>query len=81
MMVEKMVPLYKSAQTPSTKKMWPYTEHPLTGVEECQARAFSIESLFEGLLHPSSLISRPPFLLWDVSFPVPGPMLVVSLLV
>ena len=58
--------------------MWPRIEHSLAEVEECQARALSIESLSEGLLHPPSLISRHPPLLWDVSLHVPGPMLVVS---
>ena len=37
MMAEKMVPLCKSTQTSSAQKMWPQTEHPLNGVEECQA--------------------------------------------
>ena len=63
MMVEKMVPLCKSAQTSSAQKMWPQIEHPLTRVKECQARALSIESLSKGLLHPPSLVSRPPPLL------------------
>ena len=61
--------------------MWPRIEHSLTRVEECQAQALSIESLSKGLLHPPSLISRPPPLLWDVSLHVPGLVLVVSLLV
>ena len=60
--------------------MWSQTEHPLTRVEKCQARALSVESLSEGLLHPPSLISRPPPLLWDAPIPIPGPVLVVSLL-
>ena len=34
MMAEKMVPLYKLAQTSSTQKMWPQTKHPLTGEEK-----------------------------------------------
>ena len=60
--------------------MWPQTEHPRTGVEECQARVLSTESLFKGLLHSPSLVSRPPPLLRDALIPIPGPMLVVSLL-
>ena len=60
--------------------MWPQTEHPLTRVEEYQARAFSTDSDSENLLHPPSLVSRPPPLFQDVSVLVPGPMLVVSLL-
>ena len=80
MMAKKMVPLCKSAQTSSAQKMWPQTKHPLTGVEECQARALFAQSLFEGLLHPPSFVSRPPPLLRDALIPVLGPMLVVSLL-
>ena len=63
MMTEKMVSLCKSAQISSAQEMWPQTEHPRTGVKECQARALSSESLSEGLLYPPSLISRPPPLL------------------
>ena len=62
MMAEKMVSLCKLAQTSSTQKIWPQTEHPLTEVEECQARDLSAESLFEGLLHPLSLVSWPTLL-------------------
>ena len=50
-------------------------------VEECQTQALFVESLFEGLLQPPSLVSRPPHLLRDVPFPVIKPVLVVSLLV
>ena len=49
-------------------------------MEECQAWAFSTDSHSEGLLHPPFLVSRPPSQLWDVSVPVPGPVLVLSLL-
>ena len=63
MMAEKMVPLCMSAQTSLALKMWPQIEHPLTGVEKCQARALFVESLSEGLLHPPSLVSRHPTLL------------------
>ena len=63
MMVEKMVPLYMSTQTSSAKKIWPQTEHPLSGVEECEARALFAQSLFEGLIHPPSLKSWPSPLL------------------
>ena len=62
-MAEKMVSLCKLAQTSSTQRMWPQTEHPRTGVDECQAQALFAESLSKGLLHPPSLISRPPSLL------------------
>ena len=81
MMAKKMVSLYKLAQTSSAQKMWSQTKHPLTRVEECQARAFSTDSHSKGLLHPSSLVFRPPSLLRDVPLHVPRPMLVVSLLV
>ena len=81
MMVENTVLLYKSAQTLSTQKMWPQTEYPLTRVEECQTLALFVESLSEGLLHHPSLLSRPSPLLYNVSLPVPRPVLVVSLLV
>ena len=81
MMAKKMVSLCKSAQTSSTQKMWPRTEHPLTGVEECQTRTLSTESLSKGLLHYPSLVSWPLPLLRDVPLPVLGPVLVVSLLV
>ena len=80
MMAKKMVPLCKLAQTLSARKMWPQTKHPLTGVEECQARALSAKSIFEGLLHPPSHVSLPPPLLRDALVPVPRPVLVVSLL-
>ena len=80
MMAENMVPLYKLAQRSSAQKMWPQTEHPLIGVEECQARAIFTDSHFENLLHPPFLVSQPLPLLQDVSVPVPGPVLVVSLL-
>ena len=79
MMAEKMVPLCKSARTSSTKKMWPQTEHSLTGVEEFQAQVLSAETLSEGPLHIPSLISRPSPLLRDVPLPIPRPMLVVFL--
>ena len=79
MMTKKMVPLCKSTHKSSAQEMWSQTEHPRTGVEVCQAQAISIESLFEGLLHPPSLISRPPPLLRDAHVPIPGSMLVVSL--
>ena len=80
MMAEKMVLLCKSAQTSSTQEIWPQTEHPLTRMDECQARVLSAESLFKGLLHPPFLVSRPPPLLWDAPVPVPGLVLVVYLL-
>ena len=60
--------------------MWPQTEHFFIGVEECQARALSVDSHFEGLLHPPFLISWPLSLPQDMPVPVPGPVLVVSLL-
>ena len=63
MMAENMVPLYKSAQTSLAHKIWPQTEYPLIGVDECQARALSTNSHSENLLHPPSLVSRPPPLL------------------
>ena len=47
MMVKKMVLLCKSTQTSLAQKIWPQTEHLITGVEECQARALSTESVFE----------------------------------
>ena len=80
MMAEKMVLLCKLTQISLAQEMWPQTKHPLTGVEECQARALFAQSLFEGLLHPPSFVSRPPPLLRDALIPVLGPMLVVSLL-
>ena len=80
MMAKKMVPLCKLAQTLSARKMWPQTKHPLTGVEEYQARALYTKSIFEGLLHPPSHVSLPPSLLRDALVPIPGPVLVVSLL-
>ena len=80
MMDEKMVPLCKSAQTSLTQKMWLETEHSLTGVEECQDRALFFESFSKGLLHPPSLISRPPPLLRDALVPILKPVLLVSLL-
>ena len=52
--------------------MWPQTEHPMTGVEECQARALSVQSLSKGLTHPPSLKSRSPPLLRDAPIPTPG---------
>ena len=79
-MAEKMVSLCKLAQTSSTQGMWPKTEHPWTRVEKCQARVLSAQSLFEGLTHPPFLVSRSPSLLRDALVPVPGPVLVVSLL-
>ena len=60
--------------------MWPQIEHPRTGVERCQARALSFQSLSEGLTHPPALTSWPLPLLRDAPVPVPGPMLVVTLL-
>ena len=80
MIAEKMVPLCKSDQTSSAQKIWPQTKHPLTGVEECQARDLSVESLSKGLLHHLSLVSWPPFLRQDVPVTVLGLVLVVSLL-
>ena len=47
MMVKKMVLLCKSTQTSLAQKIWPQTEHLITGVEECQARALSTESVSE----------------------------------
>ena len=75
MMAEKMVLLCKS-----TQEMWPQTEHPLTGVDECQARALFAQSLSEGLLDPPYLISRTPPLFRDALVPIPEPVLVFSLL-
>ena len=63
MMTEKMVSLCKSAQISSAQEMWPQTEHPQTGVEECQARALSAQSLSKGLTHPPSLTFQPPLLI------------------
>ena len=80
MMAKKMVPLCKSAQTSSTQKMWPQTEHPLTEVEKCQVQALSTKSLSKGLLHLPSLVYRSPSLLRDALVLVSGPVLVVSLL-
>ena len=80
MMAEKMVLLCKSAQTSSAQEMWPQTKHPLTGMDECQARALYAQSLSEGLLHPPYLVSRPPPLLQDAPVPIPGLVLVFSLL-
>ena len=60
--------------------MWPQTEHSLTRVEECQARALSAEILSKGLLHLSFLVYLPPPLLRDALILVPGPVLVVFLL-
>ena len=77
MMAEKMILLCKSAQTSSTQEIWPQTEHPLTRMDECQARALSAENLFKGLLHPPFLVSRRPPLLWDAPVPVPVPELVL----
>ena len=79
-MAEKMVPLCKSTQTSLAQGMWPQTEPHLTKVEECQARVLSAKSLFEGILHPPSLVSWPPPLLWDAPVPVIGHVLVVSML-
>ena len=57
MMAEKMVSLCMSAQTSSTLKMWPQTEHPLTRVEGCQAWVLSTQSFSEDLTHLPSLES------------------------
>ena len=81
MIAEKIISLCKSAQISLAKKIWHQTERPLVGIEECQTRTLSTESLSEGLLHPPSLVSRPSPLLRDVSFPILRPVLVVSLLV
>ena len=81
MMAERMVPLCKSAHTSSTLRIWPQTEHHLTGVEEeCQAWAFYAQSLSKGLTHPPSLGSRPPPLLRDAPTLVLRLVLVVALL-
>ena len=80
MMVEKMVPLCKSTQTSLAQEMWPQIERPLIGVEECQARVLSAQSLSKGLLHPPSLVSLPPPLLQDAPVPDLEPVLVVTLL-
>ena len=77
MMAEKMVPLYKSTQKSLTQRMWPQIEHPLTRVEECQARVLSANSHSESLLHPPSLVSRPPPQLRDALVPIPKPMQVL----
>ena len=61
--------------------MWPQNENPLTRVEEYQSRALSTDSHSEDLLHSPSLVSQPPPLLRGVPLHVPGPVLVVSLLV
>ena len=81
MIAEQMISLCKLAQTSLAQKIWHQTKRTLVGIEECQTRALSTESLSEGLLHPPSLVSRPSPLLRDVSFPILGPVLVVSLLV
>ena len=80
-MPNEVVSLCEEAQTSSAQKMWPQIEHLITGVEKCQARTLSTESISQGLLHPPSLVSRPSTLLWHVPLFVPGPVLVVSLLV
>ena len=80
MMAEKMNLLCMSTQTSLAQKMWPQTEHPLTGMEGCQAWAFYAQSLSKGLTHPPSLGSRPPPLLRDAPVLVPGPVLVIALL-
>ena len=63
MIAKKMVALCMSAQTTSTQEKWPQIEHPHTGVEGCQARALSAQSLSKGLTHHLSLESRLPPLL------------------
>ena len=77
MMAEKMILLCKSAQTSSTQEIWPQTEHPLTRMDECQARALSAENLFKGLLHPPFLVSRPHPLLRDTLVPILEPVQVL----
>ena len=78
MMAENMVLLCKLTQTSLAQEMMPQTEHPQTGVEGCQARVLSAQSLFEDLTHHLSLRSRSPPLLWDGPALIPGLVLVVA---
>ena len=82
MMAKKTVQLCNPTQTSSTQEMVPQTEHPHTGMDGCQARALSTQSLSESLTHLPSLKSRPSPLLRDTLAPTPAPvprlMLVVA---
>ena len=60
MMVKNMVLLCKSAQTSSTQKKWPQTNHLWTGEEGYQTQGLYDQNLSKGLTHPLSHESRPP---------------------
>ena len=81
MMAKKTIPLCNLTQTSSAQEMVPQTEHPQTGMDGCQARALSTQSLSESLTHLPSLKSRPSPLLRDALVPTPAPVPMLMLVV
>ena len=78
MMVEKMVPLCKLAQTSSALIKSPPTGHPQIAMKGYQTQSLYGQNLSESRLHPPSPESRPPHLLHDAPLPVPEAVVLVT---